>query len=152
MDGGIERSSETPETSEEKSYTEIFEEHFPYYLAVGMTYDQYWNDDVELVKYYRKADEFRKERANQEAWLQGAYFYEALCRVSPILRAFSKADEPSPYPDRPYALTQKEQEEREKQKEEAEYKRSIELFKQLVKQHNQNFEASVGGQDERSND
>ena len=71
-----------------------------------MTYDQYWNDDPSLVKYYRKADEMRKERLNEEKWLQGMYFYEALCDVSPILHAFAKkGTKPQPYSGKPYSIT-----------------------------------------------
>ena len=57
--------------------SECFEEWFPYYLSIGMTYDQYWNQDGMLVRAYRKADEIRQERANTDAWLLGAYFYQA---------------------------------------------------------------------------
>ena len=90
-----------------------------------MTYDEFWHGDMELVRHYRKADEIRKERENQRAWLQGAYIYEALCNVSPILRAFSNATKPVPYPDRPYALTQKEQEYRAKEAERQEHQRRL---------------------------
>ena len=37
-------------------------------------------------------------------WEQGLYIYEALCDVSPILRAFSKATKPLQYPQQPYGL------------------------------------------------
>ena len=46
--------------------------------------------DCELVKYYRKAAKIKQDLDNQNAWLQGAYFYEALADVSPILHAFAK--------------------------------------------------------------
>ena len=41
----------------------------------------------------------RKEvRRNYAAWLQGAYIYDALCAVSPILHAFAKGGtKPIPY-------------------------------------------------------
>ena len=55
-----------------------------------MTFEQYWEQDCLLVKYYREAEEIRRERKNQEMWLQGMYYYDALMRVSPILRAFAK--------------------------------------------------------------
>ena len=72
-----------------------------------MTYDQYWNGDCTLTKYYRKADEMRKERVNEEKWLQGMYFYEALCDVSPVLHAYAKkGTKPQPYSEKPYAVTE----------------------------------------------
>ena len=74
-----------------------------------MTYDQYWNDDCTLTKYYRKSDEIKRDRKNQELWLQGMYIYEALCDVSPILHAFAKSGtKPRPYSEKPYAITKSE--------------------------------------------
>ena len=88
------------------AYTEIFKKAFPHYLAIGMTYDQFWNQDVELVKAYREADEIRRERKNQDMWLQGAYIYEALLDASPALRtSFGKhPPKPVPYRQQPYEL------------------------------------------------
>ena len=101
------------------TYTEQFDEMFPYYLSIGMTYEQYWDGDCTLVKYYRKAEELRNEKRNQELWLQGMYIYEAICDVSPILHAFAKkGTKPTPYPSKPYAISEKqirqEREERER--------------------------------------
>lgn len=98
-------------TSSPVDISKIFEEHFPYYLAFGMTYDQFWRDDPKLVKAYRKAHELKKEWANQDAWLQGMYFYEALCDVSPVLHAFAKpGTRPIQYPQRPYGTETEEKE------------------------------------------
>ena len=105
------------------TYTEKFYELFPYYLSIGMTPEQYWDDDCTLAKYYRKAEEIRNEKRNQELWLQGMYFYEAMGDVAPILHAFAKkGTKPTPYPSKPYALTnkQRERDEEEKQRKLAE--------------------------------
>lgn len=105
------------------TYTEKFYEVFPYYLSIGMTYEQFWDGDSTLVKYYRKAEEIRNDKRNQELWLQGMYIYEALCDVSPILRAFApKGTKPTPYSSKPYALNEKqvEKDEEEKQRKLAE--------------------------------
>ena len=76
-----------------------------------MTSEQYWDEDPALAKYYRKADELRRKRRNEELWLQGMYIYEALCDVSPVLNAFAKkGTKPHPYADHPYALSAKERE------------------------------------------
>lgn len=72
------------------SYTEVFYNHLPYYLAIGMTPEQFWDGDCRLTESYRRADELKQRRRNQDLWLQGMYFYEALCDVSPILQAFAK--------------------------------------------------------------
>jgi hypothetical protein len=114
------------------TYTEKFYEFFPYYLSIGMTPEQYWDGDCTLVKYYRKADELRNERRNQELWLQGMYIYEALCDVAPILHAFAKkGTKPNPYSEKPYPLNAKqiEQNEEEKQRKVAEKgKRFMEMM------------------------
>lgn len=76
---------------------------------MGMTYDQFFNDDCTLVKYYREAQRIKKEQKNQEFWLQGLYFYEALGDMSPVLRAFSKKGvKPLPYPSEAYPVTKAE--------------------------------------------
>lgn len=110
------------------TYTEKFYEQFPYYLSIGMTYDQYWNDDCDLVKYYRQAEEIRNERKNQELWLQGLYVYEAICDVSPVIHAFAKkGTKPIPYVPKPYPLNAKQriQEEEEKERKIAEKGKKI---------------------------
>ena len=105
------------------TYTDKFYECFPYYLAIGMTPEQYWDGDCTLPKYYRKAEELRNEKRNQELWLQGMYVYEAICDVAPILHAFAKkGTKPTPYSSKPYPLTneQAERDEEEKQRKIAE--------------------------------
>ena len=94
-----------------KSYTQTFYEVFPFYLSVGMTPEQYWDGDPTLARYYRKAEEMRQKRKNEELWLQGMYIYEALCDVAPVFHAFAKrGTKPTPYSDHPYSLTNKERE------------------------------------------
>ena len=99
------------------SYTEEFEKLFPYYLSIGMTYEQYWEGDCWLPKYYREARELRVRRESEQAWLIGRYVYDALCSVSPILHAFAKnGTKAHPYLDKPYPSTEKEAKEREIQR------------------------------------
>lgn len=82
-------------------------------MAIGMSYDDFWNGDVCMVRAYRKADELRQRRENQAAWLQGMYIYGALCDVAPIFHAFAKkGTKPTPYTDEPYPITAAEIEER----------------------------------------
>ena len=103
--GGSEPNGRSPFLT----YTEQFYEVFPYYLSIGMTAEQFWDGDPTLVIYYRKAAELKNERVNQELWLQGLYFYEALCDVSPILHAMAKkGTKPNPYPDAPYPISERQ--------------------------------------------
>lgn len=104
------------------SYTEQFYSHLPFYLSIGMTYEQYWNEDCCLVKYYREAYKMQRDRDNERMWLQGMYIYEALCDVSPVLRAFAKkGTKPIEYSTQPYAITKEEIERRRIEKEKAKY-------------------------------
>ena len=43
-----------------------------------MTPDQYWNGDTWLVRDYLKAEEFRREKENYNAWLNGVYVAKAI--------------------------------------------------------------------------
>lgn len=100
------------------TYAEKFYEMFPYYLSIGMTYEQYWEGDPALAKFYRDAEELRNEKRNQDLWLQGMYIYDALCDVSPVLRAFAKkGTKPLPYPANPYPLTEKQRRREQEAKE-----------------------------------
>ncbi len=96
-----------------------------------MTYDQYWNDDCRLTEYYRKAHELQNKRRNQELWLQGAYIYEALLDVAPVLQFRKKNAKPTPYPEEPFPLTEKEvqeKKEREARKRYEKIKARMEAF------------------------
>jgi hypothetical protein len=123
-----------------KTYTEKFNELFPYYLSIGMTEEQYWDKDNKLVIAYRKADELRMTRTNQELWLQGAYFYDALCRVSPILHAFAKkGTKPAPYMAEAYALTEKQAELVQEEKSKKVFDKGRKMMEGFMTQHNQKF-------------
>lgn len=123
-----------------KTYTEKFNELFPYYLSIGMTEEQYWDKDNQLVISYRKADELRMARKNQEMWLQGAYIYDALCRVSPILHAFAKkGTKPTPYLSEAYALTEKQAELVQEEKSKKVFDKGKKMMEGFMAQHNQKF-------------
>ena len=107
-----------------------------------MTSEQYWDDDASLPKYYRKADELRRKRKNQELWLQGMYIYEALCDVAPILQAFAKkGTTPAPYTDHPYSLTVKERDEEKKQREKHDRDKARRYMEAQMAKINKRFES-----------
>lgn len=117
-----------------------FYEHLPYYLAIGMTPEQYWDGDCELVKYYRKADEIKRERKNQELWIQGMYIYEAILDNAPILHAFAKKNaKPIPYSSEPYALTVKENKKKKEKEANAEFARQKAQFETWAAAINNKF-------------
>lgn len=107
-DGGDELRKATPLESHEAA----FWHQFPYYIALGMSEKQYWEGDCQLTKAFREADKIRRDRMNQQAWLQGMYFYDALSRISPLLHAFGKKGaKAEPYVKEPYPMDPKQVEE-----------------------------------------
>lgn len=102
-----------------KTNTEIFEECFPFHLAIGMSYAEYWTGDPTLVRYYRKAYLIRQEEKNNSAWLQGLYIYDAISTaLHNALRGFGKSHSPArDYAKQPYVFNKKEKTEEEKRHE-----------------------------------
>lgn len=107
-----------------------FEKLCPYYISIGMTYEQFWFGDVSMTKAYQEAFDIKQKRKAIETkwtiWEQGLYIYEAFCDVSPILRPFSKATKPLQYSKEPYEIDKyydeyykkaKDEEKEEKEKE-----------------------------------
>ena len=95
------------------SDTEIFEGAFPYYLAIGMTYEDFWERDPRVAISYRKAQEIRQELANQNMWLQGLYNYKAVsAAVAALAHGLNggKGKKPDGYVEYPFALTEREKE------------------------------------------
>ena len=97
-----------------------------------MTYEQYMNEDAELVVYYRKKYRLEEERFNYHAWLQGMYVYEAVADVSPVLHAFAKkGTEVIPYSSEPYPITDEQRQakaEREAEQKQLEMKKRMTEF------------------------
>lgn len=107
-------------------------------MSIGMTYDEFYNQDVCMVKAYRRAAELRDKRHNHEAWLQGMYFYEALCDASPLFRFSMKKGsiKPEPYVNEPYPITAaevREREAREARKKEERLKAEFALFAEQMR-------------------
>ena len=105
---------ETP--TQEKTYTEIFEECFPFYLAIGMSFAEYWEGDSSLAQYYRKAYRIKQDEINNNAWLQGMYIYDAVSTaLHNALRGMGKTKPPAKdYARQPYEFNNKAKTEQEK--------------------------------------
>lgn len=105
-----------------------------------MTEEQYWDRDSTLVKYYWEAEELRKERFNQEAWLQGMYFYDAMARVSPILHAFAKkGTKAQPYVEEAYPINKKTVEDANRKKEKAKSQKGMRYMQAYMVSNNERF-------------
>ncbi len=82
----------------------------PYYLAAGMTYEQFWEGEPKLAAAYRKADQIRRKKQNEQMWLNGLYTAEAL--ASTVGTMFSKGNKHK-YPQEPFPVTEDEAKERQ---------------------------------------
>lgn len=94
-------------------------------MAMGMTYEQFWDGDVFLAAAYRKADMIRRRRRNEELWLEGIYMAEALSAT--VGNMFAKGNKHQ-YPSEPFPLTADEQKERREREEKARMERMKAAF------------------------
>ena len=134
---GCEFLTETSPT-EEKTHTEIFEENFPLYLAIGMSSAEYWEGDPSLTRYYRKAYKIKQDEFNNNAWLQGLYIYDAVSTAlhNALRGKNTKARE---YAKKPYNFENKEKSEYEKAKEvEIEKQKAVAWMENFVRINNKN--------------
>lgn len=105
----------------------------PRYMAMGMSYEEFWDGDPRMAEYYRKADELKTEKRNLELWLQGMYIYEAIIDIAPILHAFAKKGaKAKPYPSRPYPITEREHKREEETVERAKAEKARRFMDALV--------------------
>ena len=111
----------------------------PYFMAIGVSYDEFWYKDPQRLKHYLKADEIRQKRKNYDLWLQGYYEYIAFGSISPVLHAFAKkGTKPIDFPKRPITMTEEEKAEVEEQERRA---RLLKFKEQLIASANKNKEA-----------
>lgn len=100
---------------EEKTLGQIFDEMFPFYLSIGMSADEYWNQEPKLAIAYRKAHQLRIQRWNFKAWKENQYTMAAMqASVGNMLT--EKGKTPFEYPSEPYPLTEEEAEEQHKRR------------------------------------
>lgn len=118
------------------SLLSVFEEACPNYMAMGMTYDQYWYGDVSMHKMFVKAEKQRLIKANRIAWLQGLYIYEALIDVTPYLKAFSKS-KPKPYAEEPHDIFADEAKRRKEREDKERYEKMQQKVADFAKAFNE---------------
>lgn len=140
------------------TFAELADELCPQYMSIGVSFQEYWHGDYTQLAYYAKAFEVQRERANYDAWLQGAYVYDALCMASPILRAFAKSGtKPTPYHKEPYGMKLDEastgapEKKQTKTNEEIQALNASAKFASFMTQWNKRFE-SQGGETNGDND
>lgn len=71
---------------------------------MGMSYDDFYNKDHELVIAYRKAFKMKRRQDNEDMWRQGLYTYIAISRIAPLLVPFAKNPKAEAYLDKPIPM------------------------------------------------
>lgn len=134
-------SKEKPQV-EDTSLSIFFEKMCSIYMSYGMSYDEFWYKSPYRAKFYLDAYEQKIRQQDEHMWAQGMYIYEALCKVSPVLHAFSKkGTKPLPYSNKPYLsdnMEFKTEQEKEQQKKNDELLVKLH-FKKWVKDMQQKF-------------
>ena len=81
-------------------------------MSIGMTYDEFWNQDVAMVRAFRKSYELKRRQQNENLWMQGLYIRDAL--LSTVGNMFAgKGATPIEYPAEPYPVTAEQVAEKE---------------------------------------
>lgn len=102
-------------------------------MALGVSANEFWNGDYTLLKYYAERHRIAVEQQNEQLWLQGMYFYEAISVA--LAQAFSKHATVK-YPDKPHRLTPMSDEEQE-----IKNKKMVEEFRAQLVAAGKRFEA-----------
>ena len=97
---------------------ELFEKACPFYMSIGMTYNEFWEGDVALPKFYlvayKKREERRIEQVDHAAWLNGLYTKRAYEVV--LSNAFAKkGTPPQQYYEQPMSQLQKQKKKTEEE-------------------------------------
>lgn len=77
-------------------------------MALGMSYDEFWNCDPRAYKAYREKYKISYQHENEVLWLQGMYIYEAMCNVAPRFNSL-KPKKGADYPKKPYDIFPEQQ-------------------------------------------
>lgn len=115
MDDGLKEKGGDPPSpsSEKKTYAEIIKEAFPFYLHIGMTYEQYFYGNPYLAVYYREAYKLKNDQMNEMMWWNGYYTYIAFATALSNMHFDGKKHKINEYMKEPLRirpLTEEEQE------------------------------------------
>lgn len=97
----------TKKDIEDITFGEYLDHLCNYYMALGMTCDEFWYGDYCNFKYYKTAFELRRKQENEKMWIMGKYVASAL--LSTVCNQLQgKQGEKIDYPAEPFPLTREE--------------------------------------------
>lgn len=145
---------EEPGQTSPYPYGDMFDEALPQYMAMGMSYDEFWNGEFGTKRACRKAYEIRIEAeqriADTNNWYMGQYIFSVLQAVPLLVAGLNvKGTSNLPkYPDKPFYETaeekkreelQKKKDDLRKKKEEDQQKLAMAMFHAMATQFNKHF-------------
>ena len=104
-------------------------------MMLGVPEKEFWDGDYTRLKYYVRKHNYAVERRNQELWLQGLYFYEAMS-VALAHAVDPKHSRNMQYSDKPHRITPLSEDEKELEK-----KKQVEEFRAALEAMGRRFEA-----------
>lgn len=111
-------------------------------MAIGMTFDQFWYGDVRMTRVFVEADRLRQERANNEAWWQGMYFFHAMTSALNNSHRTKASDPISEYPSQPYDIFPKQETQKERENREEQERLQAKLYMQQMMRAGKNWGGS----------
>lgn len=108
---------------------------------MGMTYEQFWEQDCLLVIPYRKAYHIQQEAINYEAWLNGLYIWKALQCAPIFVNGFMpKGATIEPYFDKPIDFMPKKKRSKAEENEQKQ-QNAVDFMQKLASTFNRQFAA-----------
>ena len=129
-------------------YGDTFDEFLPHYLAMGMTYDEFWDGEYGTKHACRKAYQIRIENeqrlADRNNWYMGQYMlsvFQAMPLLVAGLNVKNMSNLPK-YPEKPFfdQFEERKKEETRKQKEEDQMKLAMAMFQAGIAKFNKRFQ------------
>lgn len=103
-------------------------------MAWGMTYAEYWHGDTLMHKAFREKAKIETERDNYNAWLAGAYIYNAI-NVA-IVNNFGKKRTQLRHYMSPLEIVPRKKKKKPENEIISEYKRQAEALRAIAKKNN----------------
>ena len=137
-----------PKQTSQTPYGDIFDELEPHYLAMGMSYYDYWEGESRMKRAFRKAFAIRVENeqriADRNNWYMGQYILSALQSV-PLLVAglnVKRGTKLPEYPDKPFfeKFEANKNAEVRKKNQEDQTRLAMAMFQAGIEKFNRNFQ------------
>ena len=96
------------------SFSDFLERSCIEYMAIGMTYEQFWDGDNDAPKLFREVWNRKAEFKDYDYWHSGQYVNMAV--INAISRMGESEKDIIPYPEKPFMEQERERKDIEKQK------------------------------------